>query len=819
MQQIRIDFDNPGLPQSLGAVEGESQSRIFQAALYKSGAAYTAPAGAVYSIMYRGFGPQNQGWYDTIEDGAGKRAACTVSGNVVTCELARQALRVPGHLTVVLCVSDAKGKMLKSWPIMADVRNDGYEDTVEVESFFYITQITSAEWDKAFAAWKDFKATIDPTLTLSGKAADAKATGAAVDKEKERASKSESALEDKKANKTDLDVERKRIDVLNEGGLNLKDEVIDASIKTWLADHPEATTTVQDHSLTLNKMVIGALGYVTPEMFGAKGDGVTEDTLAIQQALDSGLNVVFKHDVTYIVNDRLFLYEKNGISIIGNNSTLKVGGESRYKQLSNVDNTLLKIYECNNINLIGLNINGAREFIPRTDDTDGEYAENTRKYLEYRGLGFSGFGLEKSKNTTIYDCNVENTCLGIVLKNCNNCTVKLCSVDYTSADAFDLWYGCKNVSVYDCACSYNGDDAFAVYSLLKYWVEPNYSTEEVDVEQCENILFSNCYSFENRARFFINEGGNNVTLMNCTGINCQWIASVLTNENLHSTDNTIIKGCRIIPLQHNGITNNSAADIENANSVKISDSVIMDSENSKRVITVGGNINLSFLNCTIRNLNFLKDDSKKTVESLIINNCNLYKGSYFEFTGYNNIDIIDSSFSNNGDTSYALYVDNTKNIVLKSVDLKGKNITGSATNIKTNDITILDVVFAKSATTLKIEGQSSFSNLVDIKGANNQSLQFVNGVPYYCYNGKWESPFETKNAIGNSYDCNDLVGATDRQVTYCVNGAANMPINEIGLIVVNTFSNLINQTFYGSSEIYNRFYNGSTWGSWIKISN
>lgn len=180
MQQVRIDFDNPGLPQSLGVVEGESQSRLFQAALYKSGAAYTAPAGAVYSIMYRGFGPQNQGWYDTIEDGAGKRAACTVSGNVVTCELARQALRVPGHLTVVLCVSDAKGYMLKSWPIMADARNDGYEDTVEVESFFYITQITSAEWTKAFAAWEDFKATIDPTLSVEGKAADAKATGDAV---------------------------------------------------------------------------------------------------------------------------------------------------------------------------------------------------------------------------------------------------------------------------------------------------------------------------------------------------------------------------------------------------------------------------------------------------------------------------------------------------------------------------------------------------------------------------------------------------------------------------------------------------------------
>ena len=178
MQQIRIDFDNPGLPQSLGVVEGESQSRIFQAALYKSGAAYTAPAGAVYSIMYRGFGPQNQGWYDTIEDGAGKRAACTVSSNVVTCELARQALRVPGHLTVVLCVSDAKGYMLKSWPIMADVRNDGYEDTGEIEMYFNLSGLAGnylTQLEKAMADAEATKNNLISTSTQVQKDIDAKA--------------------------------------------------------------------------------------------------------------------------------------------------------------------------------------------------------------------------------------------------------------------------------------------------------------------------------------------------------------------------------------------------------------------------------------------------------------------------------------------------------------------------------------------------------------------------------------------------------------------------------------------------------------------
>lgn len=178
MQQVRIDFDNPGLPQSLGVVEGESQSRIFQAALYKSGAAYTAPAGAVYSIMYRGFGPQNQGWYDTIEDGAGKRAACTVSGNVVTCELARQALRVPSHLTVVLCVSDAKGYMLKSWPIMADVRNDGYEDTGEIEMYFNLSGLAGnylTRLEKAMADAEATKNNLISTSTQAQKDIDAKA--------------------------------------------------------------------------------------------------------------------------------------------------------------------------------------------------------------------------------------------------------------------------------------------------------------------------------------------------------------------------------------------------------------------------------------------------------------------------------------------------------------------------------------------------------------------------------------------------------------------------------------------------------------------
>lgn len=196
MQKIRIDFDNPGLPQHISAVENDSQSRFFQATLYENGKSYTAPEGATYSIMYRGFGPQNQGWYDTINDGAGKRAACAVSGNVVTCEIARQALQVPGHVSIVLCVTTGKGYMLKSWPIECDCKNDRYDSTAEIQSFFYITQVSNADWTQAIQAWENLKDTIDPTLSLSGKAADAAKVGEAVNAEAERAKGVESQIKE-----------------------------------------------------------------------------------------------------------------------------------------------------------------------------------------------------------------------------------------------------------------------------------------------------------------------------------------------------------------------------------------------------------------------------------------------------------------------------------------------------------------------------------------------------------------------------------------------------------------------------------------------
>lgn len=94
------------------------------------------------------------------------------------------------------------------------------------------------------------------------------------------------------------------------GGIDPED--IAQAVDGWLDDHPEATTTVQDGSITKQKLEATTLvdlnNYVvTPQMYGAKGDGTTDDTLAIQAALDAHSKVYFPQG-NYKITSPLTVY-------------------------------------------------------------------------------------------------------------------------------------------------------------------------------------------------------------------------------------------------------------------------------------------------------------------------------------------------------------------------------------------------------------------------------------------------------------------------------------------------------------------------------
>lgn len=159
----------------------------------------------------------------------------------------------------------------------------------------------------------------------------------------------------------------------------LTDEQTNNAVINWLNEHPEATTTVQDKSLTEMKFTDNLKtktikDYVTPEMYGAKGDWSTDDTQAVQEAFDSGYNVMLVSGYvcrsTVIVNDAKqrtisgfninkssLLFKDSAQLIIGSNSNVN---ELRMNNMSVVGDgtqgSVLKIQNVTNVYLNQVNI-------------------------------------------------------------------------------------------------------------------------------------------------------------------------------------------------------------------------------------------------------------------------------------------------------------------------------------------------------------------------------------------------------------------------------------------------------------------------------
>lgn len=181
----------------------------------------------------------------------------------------------------------------------------------------------------------------DKTLTVADMPADAKATGDAV------------------------------AELKNDLNQAIKDFAVPTqeAVDNWLDDHPEATTTVQDGSLTLQKFKDDELPFVTPEQFGAKGNGVVDDTAAITSAF----NYLIENDV------ELWFMSKNyrvssSVNITGLNNRKINFGESRILLDSSEQiKKAFSFFGCNNLIIDGGN------FISERNQTGIPIGSHTRK--------------------------------------------------------------------------------------------------------------------------------------------------------------------------------------------------------------------------------------------------------------------------------------------------------------------------------------------------------------------------------------------------------------------------------------------------------
>ena len=175
MQILKIDFQSQSAPPVVPVMQSDAQSRFIGMALYNGGTPYKAPEGAAYTVQYRGEGANNFGWYDQILTTSGKHAAVTVdadNAHIITLELAEQALRRPGDVHVNLCVMGPDtGYELRTFDIIVRVGGAAYPDDVAVQSYFFVTGVSSSSWLSYVSTCLEAQQAAEKAVKLAGDSA------------------------------------------------------------------------------------------------------------------------------------------------------------------------------------------------------------------------------------------------------------------------------------------------------------------------------------------------------------------------------------------------------------------------------------------------------------------------------------------------------------------------------------------------------------------------------------------------------------------------------------------------------------------------
>lgn len=196
----------------------------------------------------------------------------------------------------------------------------------------------------------------------------------------------------------------------------------------WMVNLPSRSFDMENVALKTDTPTIP---FVRPEQFGAKGDGVTDDTLAIQTAVDTGFTIVFGV-ATYLIT-----------SAINVESDKHILGVTR-------GTPVIKCVNCNGFNITGkdtilqnLEIQNANTGI---NIGDGETLQDCNVSIRDVNVKYSKIGFKnnvKSRSANFYDCYSNGCDYGFILEG-TDCKIINCSASVTKYHGFAV-KGANNV--------------------------------------------------------------------------------------------------------------------------------------------------------------------------------------------------------------------------------------------------------------------------------------------------------------------------------------------------------------------------------------
>ena len=428
-------------------------------------------------------------------------------------------------------------------------------------------------------------------------------------------------------------------------------------------------------------------GEVNVSWFGAKGDGVTDDTLFIQKAIDTA-DIINFQDKTYLITvqektdvnrplERSCLLLKNNNTLNLNSSILKINNPKNY-----TSTCLLRVDSIKNIKIYGGKLIGDRDTNPGT--IAGQHGHGIRvsdsqnlifSHIKIINMWGDGISIDSvvslnniSSDILIDNCYIDNVRRnGITISSAENVTVDnttISNINGTAPEAcIDIEpnfvdYPARNIKFTNNTLSATSKDklGFCIGNKAENVVVSNNILEGVNViHHCENIVISNN----------VIKNGNSLSIRDSSNINID--SNIFNNVSLTNHDDVYQS---IINNNLFNMIDRSAFGISQSNnpskttsSVTITNNII----NSKKGYLIYG---YSIIDSLILKNNYFNSDeiSEKYVfllrsEELILDN---------NIINFNKLSISESDFLNfiNTNSSNMLIKNNSININFTSTDIK-----------------------------------------------------------------------------------------------------------------------------------------------------